>query len=108
MDYSHAQAAGCTGQQAGCEVSNGGEKAGAQLHVGSQAMGFRRDNMEVQQQLHFIAMVSVVSVSMMKGHSSYEPQIDNERCPIQVVQALRNGLYDNWEVIEALWNHTFK
>jgi len=68
MQYSHAQAAGCTAEQAGSEVSNGGEKAGAQLHVGSQAMGFRRDDMEVQQQLHFVAMASVASMHSNTMH----------------------------------------
>ncbi|KAK9839450.1 hypothetical protein WJX81_002957 [Elliptochloris bilobata] len=38
--------------------------------VGSQALGFRRDNMEV-------------------------------------VPALANGLYDDWELLEDLWNHAF-
>ena len=36
------------GEHAGSEVSNGSEKNGRKLHVGSQAMGFRRDNMEVR------------------------------------------------------------
>ncbi|EIE27441.1 putative Acttin-related protein 4 [Coccomyxa subellipsoidea C-169] len=63
-------AVGCIGEHDGSEVSNGGEKNGRKLHVGSQAMGFRKDDMEV-------------------------------------VQACNNGLYDNWDAIEAIWGHIF-
>lgn len=29
-------------------------------------------------------------------------------CYPQVVQACNNGLYDNWDAIEAIWGHIFK
>ncbi|CAL8463368.1 g2902 [Coccomyxa elongata] len=64
-------AVGCIGGQAGSELSNGGAGAGRKLHVGSQAMGFRRDDMEV-------------------------------------VQPFVNGLYNDWDIVEAIWSHIFK
>ena len=54
------QAVGCIAHQSGATsaVSNGGPLAGRQLHVGQQALGYRRDDMEVCIALHFPGFIS--------------------------------------------------
>ena len=96
------QAVGCIAQQAvsanGAAAADGAAKAGRQLYVGAQARGYRRDNMEVRG--------SLFSSAAARGLAQ-----DASACACmcaQVMQALKDGLYDDWDAVEGIWDHIFR
>jgi len=62
--------------------------------VGSQALGFRRDGVEVRLQRVRIADLHTGPLLRRTG--------------LQAVPALVNGLYNDWELVEDLWTHALR
>lgn len=112
------QAVGCIGEgssnSSASNVANGGEKSKRQLYVGSQNIAHRRDNMEVRPQCPGSIVVlqrhvqkctpvhRCVSLTVGKRIAAQARRI------VQVVSPLRDGLYNDFELIEAIWDHALR
>ena len=95
-------------------MANGGEKSKRQLYVGSQNIAHRRDNMEVRPQCPGSNVVlqrhlqnctpfhKGVSLTVVKRIAAQQRRI------VQVVSPLRAGLYDDFELIEGIWDHALR
>lgn len=64
------------------------------LYVGSQALGYRRDQMEVR---------SYVALSI----KSYFLDVDWILL-IQVISPFKDGFVVDWDIVDNIWNHAFR
>ena len=74
------------------------------LRVGSDALWHRQDDMEVRL-VYSNALLGILQP--MQGLLFEIVPCIGVPC-IQVVPALENGIYKDWDIVEALWDATFR
>lgn len=74
-------------------------KGKRKLYVGSQALGFRRDHMEVS----FTNLSSTIS----RCHFLIFV-ISDVGLSCQVISPIRDGMVVDWDIVENIWDHAFR
>lgn len=74
-------------------------KGKRRLYVGSQALGFRRDLMEVSLQVYIELPCDAISLSLSSKILRYLGQ---------VLSPIKDGMVVDWDIVENIWDHAFR